>query len=192
MKTRIIVILLSSILIANIWAQKGRHEIRTGYGVSTTNSFIHALHYMQITDATKDLVGGDKTFKGAFQLGYKYSVTDKINLGISLAYEWAKANSFKDMETLGKLHSDYYTVAVEADYVYFRKENFTFYSTLGLGGTLYEQVSKIDGTKDSSNRTNLNFQISPVGIKYGGHFGFFSEIGFGYKGLFNFGVFSSF
>ncbi|MBK5719738.1 outer membrane beta-barrel protein [Dysgonomonas sp. Marseille-P4677] len=192
MKKRVIIILLSSILIANIWAQEGRHEMRVGYGVATSNGFINALNDMQITDATRNLMSGDKTFKGAFQFGYKYSATDKINLGISLSYEWAKANSFRDMDMLGKLNSDYYTIAAEADYVYFRREKFTFYSTLGLGATIYDQTSKIDGMNDSSSKTNFNFQITPAGVKYGDHFGFFGEIGFGYKGLFNFGLFSSF
>ncbi len=192
MKKRIIVILLTSIFIANGWAQKGRHEIRTGYGVATSNGFINTLNDMQITDATKNLISGDKTFKGAFQFGYKYSVTDKVNLGVSLAYEWANANSFRDMNMLGKLNSNYYTIAAEADYVYLRREKFTFYSTLGIGATMYDQTSKIDGMKDSTNSTNINFQVTPAGIKYGDHFGFFGEIGFGYKGLFNFGLFSSF
>ena len=189
----LIVVLLFSLSLTSVWAQKGRHEIRGGYGVGTSNEFINSLKDMQATDATNGLVSGDKTFKGAFQLGYKYSLTDKVNIGLGLAYEWADANAYEDMHKIGKLNSDYYTVAAEMDYVYFRREHFTFYSTLGAGANIYDQEYKTDdGNKNTENKVNFNFQVSPVGIKYGDKFGFFGEIGFGYKGIFNFGLFTSF
>lgn len=193
MKKLIFGLLFSCLLLTGVYAQQGRHEIRAGYGVGTSNEFINSLKDMQNTDMTNGLVSGDKTFKGAFQLGYKYSVTDKVNLGLGLAYEWANANTYLNMNKAGKLNSDYYTIAAEMDYVYFRRENFTFYSTFGAGATIYDQEYKTDnGQKDTENKVNFNFQVSPVGIKYGDKFGFFGEIGFGYKGIFNFGLFTSF
>lgn len=184
--------LLFCVSVANISAQKGRNEVRAGYGVGTSNEFINNLKEMQTTNSTNNLISGDKTFKGAFQFGYKYSLTNKVNLGLALTYEWANANAFQNMESIGKLKSNYYTIAAETDYVYFRKEKFTFYSTIGAGVTIYDQKLEMNENNESSNKTNFNFQISPIGIKYGDKIGFFGEIGFGYKGLFNFGIYSSF
>ncbi len=186
-------ILLSCLVFNSAFAQKGRHEIKAGYGVGTSNEFINSLSDMQITDVTKNITSGDKTFKGAFQLGYKYSLTDKINIGAGFAYERAAANAHDNMNNLGKLKSDYYTIAAEMDYVYLRREGFTFYSTAGLGATIYDQkyTSEVS-SKDTDNKVNLNFQVTPIGVKYGDKFGFFGEIGYGYKGIFNFGIFTSF
>ncbi|WP_165042913.1 outer membrane beta-barrel protein [Dysgonomonas sp. ZJ709] len=177
----------------NLSAQNRRHELRGGYGVGTSNEAINSLSDILITDATKNVVGGDKTFNGAFNLGYKYSLNEKINVGANFSYERAGATAFVDVMKSGELKSHYYTIAAEADYIYFRRENFTFYSTVGLGGTIYDQKYKMnDGGEDTKSHTNLNFQLSPIGVKYGDRLGFFGEMGFGYKGLFNFGLFTRF
>lgn len=189
----IILGLLFLCLVFNISAQNRKHELRGGYGVATSNEAINNLADVLITDATKNVVGGDKTFNGAFNLGYKYSLNEKINLGANLSYEKAGSTAFVDMMKSGEFKSQYYTIAAEMDYIYTQRENFTFYSTVGLGATIYDQKYTMNnGNEDTANHVNLNFQISPVGLKYGDKFGFYGEIGFGYKGLFNFGIFTRF
>lgn len=194
MKTKMFGLLFAFWLIfSGISAQQGKHEIRGGYGVGTSNEFINGLEDMQVTDVTKAFVSGDKTFKGTFQLGYKYGLSDRFNLGLNLSYERAAATTFLDKGRVGKLKSNYYTVAGEADYIHIRREGFTFYSTAGIGAIFYnQQYVKDECTKDTADKVNFNFQISPVCVKYGDRLGFFGEIGFGYKGIFNFGMFTSF
>lgn len=190
---RIIWGLLLPCLIFNLSAQNRKHELRAGYGAATSSEAINSLADVLITDATKNVVGGDKTFHGAFNVGYKYSITEKVNLGANASYERAGATAFVYIMKSGEFKSQYYTIAVEMDYIYSQREKFTFYSTVGLGGTIYDQKYKMNGGYvDKTNHVNLNFQISPVGLKYGDQFGFYGEIGFGYKGLFNFGIFTRF
>ena len=79
------------------------------------------------------------------------------------------------------------------DYSYLNKGNFALYERLGAGEALYKQkYTSNEGKKDTNDNVHFNFQITPIGIKYGSRFGVFAEAGFGYKGILSAGLFARF
>ncbi|MCK4288204.1 MAG: hypothetical protein KAW86_03280, partial [Bacteroidales bacterium] len=57
------------------------------------------------------------------------------------------------------------------------------------GYTFRKDTYKPDiGQEQTNNINHFNFQITAVGVRLGKSLGGFMELGFGYKGLLNFGL----
>lgn len=190
------IILLFALLTAflTISAQESKHEVSLGYGVVTTNTVIDSFSDF----LAMGLTGGhyttnNKTYMGTFGFSYKYALTDRLSLGGTFAYEKISADVYYSNVKNGRSKNQYYTLAPEMDFKYLKTDMFSLYGLVGAGGTLVARdYTSVANEKNDDSSINFNFQVTPVGIKFGKSFGVYGELGFGYKGLFNFGAFARF
>jgi opacity protein-like surface antigen len=124
-------------------------------------------------------------------VGYKYLFTERFGLGGTLAYGRETFNCYSTEEAIvGKLKRNHITLALEADFKYYQRGIFDVYGLAGIGATYFNQVynpNNGDGSKDK--KWHPNIQLTPIGIKIGNTFGGFAEVGVGYKGIINAGLF---
>ncbi len=111
--------------------------------------------------------------------------------------------------TSGHYSRQYYTLAVEGKFAYLRHNRFSIYGLAGVGYTLGSVTYKFadDVTAPSyfygpnglvptnpykQNDSHINGQITPLGLRMGGQFAYFFELGMGYKGLMHMGISAEF
>jgi len=86
------------------------------------------------------------------------------------------------------------TVAVEVYYVYYFRKRLEVYTFLGAGPSISgTQTTEYTGAQSSgvtsfSGAEALKAQYTPIGIRLGGRFGLYAEVGYGYKGMLNVGL----
>lgn len=189
----IIVLVLIIVFSGNIVAQKkGTEELKLGYGYATSTQIVYDIADIFSTVFTLgDITNVNETTYGALNIGYNYSVSDKVSLGASITYEQIRNDVKSNKDIIGNNTCSFYTVALEATVHYVRKENFQMYSGLGLAYT-YGSL-KFDSSnpqeQSSDDVVNLfNFNITGIGVRCGRAFGGFAELGFGYKGLASVGL----
>jgi hypothetical protein len=156
------------------------------------------------------LLGGYVSFPsaltGAIFLTYRHFFTKRFALGFTagldfesgdLSYGNPNSNSTGLEGTNGHYSVHAYTIAPEALLAYFRKATFMLYGYAGAGVTFYDNkctlYSNIPNVTLPSNPydyrvTNFNFQVTPIGFRFGGDIGGFVELGLGYKGIFSGGL----
>lgn len=190
-KTAFAIALFAGIL-SNTFAQERKHELTLGYGIGTTSEFVDAFSDVLVTGISGGHFKSDNgSYTGSFHIGYKYGLTDRLWLGGTFLYESGKSDALVDDQRQGKFNDYFYTLAAEARYNYLSKEKFALYGLLGAGATLYHQKYAPDhGGKETDSQVHFNFQLTPLGIRYGGKWGVFAEAGFGYKGVISLGVFA--
>jgi hypothetical protein len=194
MEKKILLCVVTAFLfVSAVNAQSKKSEIDLGIGVWSTNQMVGTMSDMIISGLT-NVKMEDGSYIGVLHLGYKYSLSDRFALGPVFAYDRGTSDAMVNNAKAGKFTSNYYTLALEADYKYINRDKFKFYSLLGFGGSMLDQKYKEDGTnkEEGQNQTFFNFQVTPVGLKFGGSFGIFTELGFGYKGIVNVGLFCRF
>ena len=189
MKKTIILIGLLLVLPASIFAQEKKHEFVLGYGVTT--------HYA-IREQMADIVGlvitlgvfdaGFKSGTGAFVLGYRYSVREKISIGLDGSYTKLKSVLKVGGEVVGNLNKHFYTIAPYVSYNYVKNGNLSMYSGIGLGYAFVKNVYTTGDGNEIVNTGEFAFHINAFGVRYGNKISAYAEAGYGYKGIMNFGV----
>ncbi len=193
MKKIIIVCFILSILSQGMWAQERKHEVSAGAGLFTTSEIIGVFSNVLATGLTGGLYSADESYSGAYHVNYKYRFTERFSFGGTALYEHADATAKTNNEVYGKYKNNYYTLAAEMDYRYLNNDYLKLYGTLGAGATLYTQKYVPNtGDTDTDKMVHFNFQITPIGIKFGKTIGVFAEAGFGYKGILSAGLFANF
>lgn len=201
MKKSVFPILFFVILFStyNVNAQDRRNEIRLGVGIFSTSEFIDALSDMIVSAVPIGAKVENASSIGAWHVGYRYLLTDRWAVGGSFIFDYETADAmgytFNSVPEgkIGEFQRFHYTLGAEVDYKYIARKKFALYSSLGVGATLYQQTYKsLNSTqKDSDNIIHFNFQVTPIGLRYGNIWGGFFEVGFGYKGIVNIGMFYS-
>lgn len=170
--------------------RESKNDIIMGYGVVTSN---------QVFDVATDILTSvilpvgystsNTQFSGGFSVNYRYFLSEHWNAGLIFNYDKVTKTVHKLNDKLGDLNRYYYTIAGEIDLRYFKKELFQMYSLVGLGYTTirdrYMPIVEEKASKDTSGY--VNFQISLLGFRIGKELAFYTELGFGYKGLVNWG-----
>lgn len=189
------IIVLAAIIMfsGNIIAQqKGIEELKMGYGYGTSTQIMYDIADIFSTVFTLgDITNVNEISYGALNIGYNYSVSDKVSLGASVTYEQVHNDVKSKNDVIGSNTCGFYTVAFETTIHYVRKESFQMYSGLGLAYT-YGSL-KFDSSnpqeKSSDDVVSLfNFNITGIGARFGRAFGGFVELGFGYKGFASVGL----
>ncbi len=190
-----LILVLSSLLPLTIAAQAQdrlkHHELTVGYGFLGTSEMIGIFSDVLATAIT----GGnysktDNKWSGNLIASYKFTPTSRLGLGITYAHTRNTAIiNIYDVPS-GKATTNYHTLAAEVQYNYISREYFRLYSGVGAGITSYtEKYKPNSGNTEKNTAGHFNFQISAIGIKFGNRIGAMAEVGFGYKGLINAGLF---
>lgn len=170
------------------------HKFSTGMGIGTTSHIINGFVEFGSTFGSVFLNSAriaNTRNTGEFRISYAYIPGERWHFGGTFSYNHAESDIFKNNEKIGYRNNDFYTLAGESGYFFFKREKWKLYALVGAGisfGTSsevrYEPRKVFVG-----NGTLFNFQISPVGIQYGKNWGGFAELGFGYRGVMSFGLF---
>lgn len=100
----------------------------------------------------------------------------------------------KNDKSLGTVKHNMFTLAVEARVDYLNKEFFGMYLGLGVGATIIKTKSSSDGTdvSDVDPDSHFNFHVTALGFRVGKQFGGTAELGYGYRGIANVGLYYRF
>ena len=172
-----------------------RHEVNLGVGVISTNQVFDFLAKVIVTTLTFTAVHPENTsYTATWHAGYKYSLSKRWAIGPTFVYDGSTSDAIVLNHNVGTISNNYYTLALETDFKFVNTEVFKFYSLFGIGGTLLSQEFKesLTGITADNSIPYFNFQITPIGLKFGKTFGAYTELGIGYKGIINAGLFYRF
>lgn len=178
----------------------GRSEIRFGYGMLSANSLVDSY-----SDLIPDFEHGgvayaDESTSGAFYLSYRYRILPRVMFGATLGYERVRKNyvftaGSGSLENVGG-KNDYLTVAADLQFRYLQVPSgiLSLYWGVGLGAGFHRQkLTDFDYGPAKNDKTRLAYQVTPLGMTLGlKRFGAFAEVGFGYRGVFQFGAYFRF
>ncbi len=175
------------------------NEIMIGYGVLPT---------FQLSDAYYASPYKDEYYSGAYFITYKHHFTKKVSVSFTVVYENETGIMRNYPNSFFKRRC--FTFSPEVSYYYSNKSGsaLQFYCTGGIAYSLRNEIHIFDSAfyyqisnyqnghniygsnvQTVNNTDQLNIYISPIGIHFGRTFGGFLEIGVGYKGIINGGLF---
>ncbi|GHV57148.1 hypothetical protein FACS1894182_05270 [Bacteroidia bacterium] len=165
-----------------------RHEISVGVGIFNDVQLASALGDLMAMTVT----GGYLVEPGAYHafspnVNYRYWFTNRFGLGGSYVFDTNSVKIRKDGSSGSSFdeYTRYYsTIAIEGVLNYVTKSTWQLYGLLG-GGLSIASVPKSDVL---NTVVFPNFQVTPIGVRIGGSFGGFAEVGYGYKGIINVGI----
>ena len=194
MKKLAIIISLVLIFPNIISAQEKKHDITIGYGMITHYALREITVNLTVTILSVDYVNTVyKSGSGAFSLGYRFSPVKRLTIGIDGVYQKikndVKTRDDNDPILIGKLERQFLSTAILTSFRYIDKETFQMYSGIGVGYTFgkYHYVEN-DGEEDFGNSGQFAGHLNALGIRFGSTIGGFVELGYGYKGMLNFGL----
>ena len=169
-------------------SETGDHEISLGIGLLSLDeiygTFAADVGRTIVSLGTEDT---DNTkIRGAFSFSYKYFVKNRFAAGLTMVTDRVTGDLVDNSDELtGTFKRHYFTIAPEMKFIYSNKQAFRFYGILGAGITFGSEKTKdLSGADDESNSwTHFNFQITPLGFRFGQSFGIYAELGVGYKGI---------
>ncbi|GHT07075.1 hypothetical protein FACS189440_01180 [Bacteroidia bacterium] len=186
----VISLAISSVAAQNNGEQAGKHELSAGVGVFSFNQALSALGDLLGTAATAGYVttAGDYNWFTPF-ISYQYAFSKRFSLGGTFAFDYNTLKVSNHDTPVGNYKRYYSTFSLEGVLNYMNNGNSRLYGLLGGGVTV---TSIPDNKEKINNLVYPNFQISPIGYKFGDKIGGFVELGYGYKGFINAGVFTRF
>ncbi|AXT62568.1 hypothetical protein D1816_20120 [Aquimarina sp. AD10] len=153
---------------------KGTSQVSVGCGYASYDANVQSFDFDNNDD-------DDENNAGAINVGYKYAVSDRWMLGGIIVYEKITNDINLQGETV-RGTATVTTVGAEFDYRYISTQYFQMYSGFGVGYTFGNEKP----TEDNIN--HFNCQLTGAGIRVGSTLAGFAELGFGYKGVINFGI----
>lgn len=195
---KICVLLLWSIVFCGLLAARdGKSEIAVGYGLFSTAGAIVQSADIHSTGLSTGMTGAERKHTGAFHIGYRFYDYQTQHLPVAVGgtflYEQTQSNAFVDNTAAGRFDDRFYTLMGKINLIYFDRNSLILYGTMAAGATYCtRRFTANDGCSDFAGAVHLNFQLSPIGIKYGNNFGIFAEAGLGSKGMVCAGVFARF
>ncbi len=192
-----ILLILSIIFCEFLKARDGKSEITIGYGLFSTSNAIVQSADIYSTGLSASMTSAYRKYSGSFHLGYRYydykTQCLPVAIGGTFLYEQAQSNAFIGNTETGRFADQFYTLVGKISLIYFDKGKLMLYGTMATGATYCaRRFTANDGTSDVAGAVHLNFQLSPVGIKYGNRAGIFVEAGLGSKGMLCAGIFARF
>ena len=187
MKNRLLLIFL---LLTN-FAFAQRNSISIGYGYGTTDQIISGFATALAAGFT-DAKSANVKSTGAIALSYHhFNESNRAGLGFAVVYDNIRCDiQNKSGSKISTSKSTVITAAAEGKVKYNKGENFNIHGLLGAGYTFTNTT--YDPPPSSGEKTkkdgHFNFQITPIGLQFGGNVKVFAEVGFGYKGLANGGI----
>ena len=156
-------------LVSSSYAQKDKSEFSLSYGRFSVYNFYVGSPY--------------SASSGTGMLSYKYYVSNKVTLGMTAGYENISS------------YGSYLSFVPEFTYAYYDNKHdrvrVRLYSGASFGMTVFDDFFPYSNTyslhHDESGARPTG-QATVFGMRVGRKFAGFGELGFGYKGLFNFGL----
>jgi hypothetical protein len=187
---RYLFILIFLLIIQPSFAQQVPH-LELSYGVLTS---------VKLFDLKEDVVqkvvnrGNYRTSEqrgsGGIFLAYSQFLNTRFRLGGTVGYEQIRQEVEVQGIDRGTVSRRFVTLAAEIAYHYLLRDKFSLYSRLGLGYTFGKEVFNQTQNMPTYD-SGLNFpnaHLSLLGFRIGNRWAFFSEVGLGYRGIFQAGL----
>ena len=166
-------------------------ELGIGYGIITSNAIGNLLGDF-VVGATTGAKSENHQYAGASFINYNYAIKDNFTVGGELAYERITKDIKRGGVKDGKQTDNAFTIAATSKYSYIAKPKFRMYSGIGLGYTTiqgkFEPVKGSSSKATKGNDGQFGYHVTGLGFRFGNKVAFNAELGFGYKGIFNFGL----
>jgi hypothetical protein len=175
----------------------GSTEINLSYGYITTDQILDFSKNLFVSVASLgelQLNATDYT-GGIFLTARRRFTGDRFAAGLALGIDNIKGDMKNSAGVKkGTYKFNVFTISAEGVIHYISKPKFKFYGLLGAGYSFFSTKYDVPGEilNDNIKGGHFNFQFSPIGLKFGDRFGGFLELGLGYKGLGNIGLFARF
>jgi hypothetical protein len=173
-----------------------KNQLSASYGFITTTQILDAFVGISLSVGSLGTVNynADKYTGGLYLTYRRSSENNKFGYGIAVGYDGI-SGTFKTPSgsKAGTYKSSSTTAGAECMLAYMNKENVRLYGFLGAGYSFYNyKFTTTSGGSENENATlnHFNFQVTPIGAAFGKNFGGFVELGLGYKGLVNIGLFA--
>jgi len=170
-------------------SNKYQWDLSVSYGLISTSQF-----------AANNNTDGDKMIassSGASFFTVRYFLFNRLAICASGGVSGEKGR-YNDPYNPSFITSGYQlnttTIAVELYYIYFFRKYLEVYTFAGAGPSFTTTETNINATTSipaSANTVSADIfkaQYTPIGIRLGGRLGGYAEVGYGYKGIFNFGI----
>lgn len=198
MKKQVLTILLIIIVVVvngQNWERSfSHHDIMIGYGVPSLEG-ICDFNSPLLNDVFPEerYVRDDYNGTGVASFGYRYIPKNgMVMFGISGSYHASKAEVYNLGQYQGDLKRDWYSVVVDFQYRYKNLNKIQLYSGVAVGYVVgnekLEAAAETGVPSQTGDISKIAWQINAIGMRYGGDFGGFFELGYGYKGIVNFGI----
>lgn len=189
-KPVLILFLLIHLLTSKATSQPGYHELSVSYGVLSSTEMVRngLMDFMYgFLFLTKETTNSKVT--GPVLFSWKYIPKSRWGFGIVAgrvkgSYDDIIGSYFFEGQTIMHVKYSTFTIAPEIDFRYFQREKLHLYSSAAVGLTFLSE--EVYGTTEKRNHSD--FHLSLIGLRYGQNIGAFAELGFGFKGLINFGI----
>lgn len=174
-------ILGMSFILAMSVAQAQKMEVSASYGTISiygiSNGIVSAIGSVIYDEEAIDSKG---VLNVAFNL---YSPSMKWRYGVDVSYESFDTNQ----KTLTE--ESFTTISPKVDYFWNGADKkLRLYSGVSVGVLLRSSEYMLGETKESFNDTVFGFNVTPIGLRYGGKFAGFVESNIGTKGILQGGV----
>jgi opacity protein-like surface antigen len=178
-------------------SQEHFNEISINYGIATTDDVSTAFGNI-FEDIVYDIFGDstqhNNSSTGVFLLTYQHQFSKIISAGPVFGFELLETDVTYNDKTIGTIKHNSFTLGIEGRVDYLNREYFGMYLGLGVGATLIKVKSSSDDTDaaDVDPNSHFNFHVTALGFRIGKQFGGIAELGYGYRGIANAGLFYRF
>lgn len=176
----------------------GRNEISASYGFVTNSQLLDALLGLGIAfGSLGELTYNATDYSGGLFITYRRSsANNRFHYGIAAGYDKISGDfSNQSGSKKGDFTDTNITLAAEGAVSYMNKPTVRLYGLLGAGYTFnsYKNTVKIGGNEIETLKGSYpNFQFTPIGASFGKNIGGYIELGLGYKGILNLGLYARF
>lgn len=191
MKKKLLFSVLASIVfISTLQAQeKGTSEISANVGFATSTDLSNLFTDIIVSGFTGgQITSSDMKTSPSLGLTYRYAIADRWMVNVDGFYQTMSQDIFLAGKKDGKMDYSYVTVGLGTDYRYVSSKSFQMYAGIAVGYT--SENMKYSGSNGTppDEKNFINYQLTAAGFRVGNQFAAFAELGFGYKGIANFGM----
>ncbi len=173
-----------------------KHEVFLQYGAPTFQEL--STQIRKETFVGRDgntYVPSRFVYTGVAALGYNYYTSPYMSLGGYLGLSAAMMEMAKSSTQKAVFKSSVLSITGLATvyWIYYRAGlwELSAHAAAGLTRWMDEQEMIVSGSQDVSSDTRkwrFAYHLSPLRVRWGGSFGVFADLGFGYKGVANAGI----
>jgi hypothetical protein len=159
------------------------NEVYGGYGLYSIYVFT------QQTNAHKDQSGFTKNSlvntAGTFLAGYSRNFNKVFSMGFLASYSnvYWEETGYSTSGDVSKYNDVVLSGIVKLTFSYVNKPSFKMYSGFGIGVSVINSTSTLDGTSYYDRKIRPAGQLTLMGIRAGHKLGGFGEFGFGTNGI---------
>lgn len=162
-----------------------KYEVQLSYGPLAREQVLDDFVEQALGSSVIQIPKWD--FSNSYAITYRYQGRRRVAIGVTSGFttNTTYRTYYSDSKSFYR-HSSF-TTAFETKFTYTEKPMVQLYAITGLG-ILLVRTKDQRFPNDSKTYGWPTCQLTPFGIRIGRKLGGFAEIGYGYKGMLNFGV----